>query len=110
MRTFTVYYFAALLTAGVLISNGRANQAGADQFGAAPSFPEVSTEPIGSDEAVEVPDGPGELHSLREEYARGAKQRSGLMDKTTLREDIATEEKAVPDLSFARRDKKPVSL
>ena len=106
MRTFTVYYFAALLTAGVLISNERADQAGADPFGAAPSFPEVSTEPIGSDEAVAVPDGPGELHRLREEYARGAE----LMDKTTLREDIATEEKAVPELSFDRRDQRPVTL
>ena len=98
MRTFTVYYFAALLTAGVLISNGRADQAEADPFGTAPSFREVSTKPIRSEKAVEVPDGPGELQPLRNEYARAAKQRSKLMDKTTLREAIDPQEKSIVEL------------
>ena len=93
MRTFTVYYFAALLTAGVLISNGRA-----DHPADSPSFPEVSTEPIRSNEAVEVPDGPGELQRLRDKYARAAQQRSELMDETTLREPIDSQEKSVVEL------------
>ena len=93
MRTFTVYYFAALLAAGVFISNGRTDEAEADPFGDASSFPEFSTEPIRSDEAVEVPDGASELQQLREEYVRAAEQRSELMHETTLREAVDTEDK-----------------